>query len=59
MVCTNLGSRGLDTLNVSHVFQFELAKTAQDYLHRIVRVGRLGQPGKVVNFVRMTNGSNR
>jgi superfamily II DNA/RNA helicase len=32
LVSDNLGSRGLDTMNVSHVIQFEYAKTAQEYL---------------------------
>lgn len=32
LVSDNLGSRGLDTMNVSHVIQFEYAKSAQEYL---------------------------
>ena len=52
MVCDNLGSRGLDTMSVSHVIQFDFAKTPQDYLQRVGRTGRLGQPGKVINFIR-------
>jgi len=42
LVSDNLGSRGLDTMNVSHVIQFEYAKTAQEYLQRIGRTGRMG-----------------
>ena len=52
IVSDNLGSRGLDTMNVSHVIQFEYAKTAQEYLQRVGRTGRMGQPGKVINFIR-------
>eukprot|EP00353_Schmidingerella_taraikaensis_P000752 CAMPEP_0185596068 /NCGR_PEP_ID=MMETSP0434-20130131/80462_1 /TAXON_ID=626734 ORGANISM="Favella taraikaensis, Strain Fe Narragansett Bay" /NCGR_SAMPLE_ID=MMETSP0434 /ASSEMBLY_ACC=CAM_ASM_000379 /LENGTH=76 /DNA_ID=CAMNT_0028224493 /DNA_START=309 /DNA_END=539 /DNA_ORIENTATION=- len=32
LVSDNLGARGLDTMNVSHVIQFEYAKTAQEYI---------------------------
>ena len=52
IVCDNLGARGLDTMGVSHVIQFEFAKSPQDYLQRVGRTGRLGQPGKVINFIR-------
>ena len=52
LVSDNLGSRGLDTMNVSHVIQFEYAKSAQEYLQRVGRTGRMGQPGKVINFIR-------
>ena len=52
MISDELGSRGLDTLNVSHVIQFDFARTPQDYLQRIGRTGRMGQPGKVINFIR-------
>jgi superfamily II DNA/RNA helicase len=53
MVCSNLAARGLDTMNVDHVIQYEFAKNATDYLHRIGRTGRMGQRGGLVtNFIR-------
>jgi len=53
IVCNNLAARGLDTSNVSHIIQFELAKTTVDYMHRVGRAGRMGQKGGLVtNFVR-------
>ena len=52
VVSDDLGARGLDTLNVNHVIQFDFARTPQDYLQRIGRTGRMGQPGKVINFIR-------
>ena len=39
-------------MNVDHVIQFDFAKNAVDYLHRVGRTGRLGQKGLVTNFVR-------
>ena len=55
IVCNNLGARGLDLGNCQHVIQFDCSKTITDYLHRYGRVGQLGQPGKVTNFVRKTD----
>jgi len=53
MVCTNMAARGLDTMNVDHVIQFEFAKNVVDYLHRVGRTGRMGQTGgSVTNFLR-------
>jgi superfamily II DNA/RNA helicase len=55
LCCTDIASRGLDTLNVQHVINFEMPKFISDYLHRIGRVGRLKNgvraDGKVTNFV--------
>lgn len=42
LVSDNLGSRGIDTMNVSHVIQFEYAKSSQEYLQRVGRTGRMG-----------------
>ena len=39
-------------MNTSHVINFELAKSTSDYMHRIGRTGRLGQPATLINFVR-------
>lgn len=53
MVCNHLATRGLDTLGVQHVIQFEFARTSVEWFHRVGRVGRMGQRGgKVTNFVR-------
>jgi superfamily II DNA/RNA helicase len=37
------------------VIQFDFAKTATEYYHRVGRVGRAGAPGKVTNFVGKTD----
>jgi len=53
MVCTNIAARGLDTMDVDHVIQFEFAKNVVDYIHRVGRTGRMGQrSGMVTNFIR-------
>merc|ERR1719495_899898 len=51
--CTDLASRGIDTLNVHHVINYDFPSNASDYLHRIGRVGRVGskQAPKVTSLV--------
>ncbi|XP_053305543.1 probable ATP-dependent RNA helicase DDX28 [Spea bombifrons] len=53
LICTDLASRGLDSLNVKVVVNYDFPATLQDYLHRAGRVGRLGseRQGSVVSFV--------
>lgn len=50
---TDIGSRGLNTVQVRHVLNYDFPLYAADYLHRIGRVGRLGsaESCKVTNFV--------
>lgn len=41
LVCTDLGSRGLDTSHAERVINYDLPARPADYLHRAGRVGRL------------------
>jgi ATP-dependent RNA helicase RhlE len=52
LVCTDLGSRGLDFPFVNFVVQFDFPKTESDYIHRAGRAGRAGRPGTVISFYR-------
>jgi hypothetical protein len=40
LVCTDIASRGFDLPQTIHIYNFELPKTATDYLHRAGRTGR-------------------
>ncbi|XP_066438779.1 probable ATP-dependent RNA helicase DDX28 [Eleutherodactylus coqui] len=53
LVCTDMASRGLDSLRVDMVVNYDFPSTVQDYLHRAGRVGRVGSEsnGSVVSFV--------
>jgi ATP-dependent RNA helicase DDX41 len=55
LVCTDLGSRGLDFPAVSHVVQCDFPKTVSDYLHRAGRTGRCYTAGTVITLYRKAN----
>ena len=46
MVCSDVAARGLDILDLSHVFNFDVPYHCEDYIHRIGRTGRAGKTGR-------------
>lgn len=56
LVATDVAARGLDITDVSHVINFDVPHSYEDYVHRIGRTGRGGKEGKAVTFV---GGDNR
>lgn len=51
LVSTDVASRGLDIANVSHVFNFDLPKQAEEFVHRTGRTGRAGFKGEAYSLV--------
>lgn len=51
LVATDVAARGIHVDNVSHVINYDLPATFQDYVHRIGRTGRGHNKGKALTFV--------
>jgi superfamily II DNA/RNA helicase len=51
LVATDVAARGLDIDNISHVINYDLPATYEDYIHRIGRTGRGDKKGKSLTFI--------
>lgn len=51
LVATDVAARGLDIDQLPAVVNYDLPRSATDYLHRIGRTGRAGAAGQAVSFV--------
>ncbi|XP_023011592.2 probable ATP-dependent RNA helicase DDX23 [Leptinotarsa decemlineata] len=50
LVATDVAGRGIDIKDVTMVINYDMAKTIEDYTHRIGRTGRAGKTGIAVSF---------
>ena len=51
LVATDVAARGIDVPTITHVFNYDLPKFAEDYVHRIGRTGRAGRDGLAISLV--------
>jgi len=51
LVATDVAARGIHVDNVSHVINYDLPNTFEDYVHRIGRTGRGNERGVALTFL--------
>ena len=51
LVATDIAARGIDVLSISHVINYDMPETTDDYIHRIGRTGRVTKNGDAITFV--------
>jgi ATP-dependent RNA helicase RhlB len=50
LVATDVAARGLHIPDVSHVFNYDLPQSGEDYVHRVGRTARAGASGAAISF---------
>ncbi|HYD30789.1 MAG TPA: DEAD/DEAH box helicase [Azospirillaceae bacterium] len=56
LVCSDVAARGIDIADVSHVFNFDVPVSSEDYVHRIGRTGRAGRAGRAFTLATPDDG---
>ena len=51
LVATDIAARGIDILSISHVINYDIPESTDDYIHRIGRTGRIDNDGDALTFV--------
>ena len=51
LIATDVASRGLDITGITHIYNYDIPETSEDYIHRIGRTGRIGNDGYTFMFV--------
>jgi ATP-dependent RNA helicase DeaD len=51
LIATNVAARGLDIDDISHVINYDVPLTPDEYLHRVGRTGRAGRAGVAVTLI--------
>lgn len=51
LIATDVAARGIDIQQLPYVVNFDLPRSANDYIHRIGRTGRAGQQGYAVALI--------
>lgn len=51
LLATDIASRGIDVPDVTHVINYDMPESYEDYIHRIGRTGRASKFGTALTFV--------
>ncbi len=57
LVATDVVGRGIDVSTISHIINFDMPQSSDDYVHRVGRTGRMGREGVAYTFVTTEEGS--
>ncbi len=56
LVATDVVGRGIDVTRISHIINFDIPQSSDDYVHRVGRTGRMGREGIAYTFVTTEEG---
>ncbi len=51
LVATDIAARGIDVASITHVINYDIPGSTDDYIHRIGRTGRIGKIGEAITLV--------
>ncbi len=51
LVATDVVGRGIDVSSISHIINYDMPQSSDDYVHRVGRTGRMGREGIAFTFV--------
>src|SRR5262249_51143347 len=57
LVATDVVGRGIDVSSISHIINYDIPQSSDDYVHRVGRTGRMGREGVAFTFVTTEEGS--
>jgi ATP-dependent RNA helicase DeaD len=57
LVATDVVGRGIDVSSISHIINYDIPQSSDDYVHRVGRTGRMGREGIAYTFVTTEEGS--
>ncbi len=56
LVATDVVGRGIDVTRISHIINYDIPQSSDDYVHRVGRTGRMGREGVAYTFVTSEEG---
>ncbi len=56
LIATDVVGRGIDVTSISHIINYDVPESADDYVHRVGRTGRMGRDGVAYTFVNTEQG---
>ena len=51
LIASAVAARGLDIKDVTHIFNYDLSRDPQEYIHRVGRTARAGEKGKAITLL--------